>query len=213
MQVRLLDILRCPLSGEKLTLHVDHEVAIARQLNSSTPLAFGDTSEISREIVEGKLIAESSKHVYPIVAGVPRMLVDKRLSDPTLPNRNLMRPDSGLSQEYQQTVGHFRTQWATFGEDTKSFGRSVEGSWKYFRENYVLPSIPDEWFRGRLVVDAGCGHGKYIDAFSMHGIDVVGLDITPEIERVHQRVGSRPNVNLVHGNILHPPFANNFADI
>jgi SAM-dependent methyltransferase/uncharacterized protein YbaR (Trm112 family) len=205
MQIALLDVLRCPLSSERLKLEIEREARIARGPDPRSQFGLGDPSERDREIISGSLIADQSGYRYPIIAGVPRMIVDPTLPDPISVNRQLRQPDASLSDEYQQTVRHFRTQWEAFGEEEKSFGMSVQETWKYLRETLSPPGLPDDWISGKVVVDAGCGHGKYVDALSHRGAEVIGMDITPEIERVYKRIGARPNVHLVQANILYPP--------
>jgi SAM-dependent methyltransferase len=66
--------------------------------------------------------------------------------------------------------------------------------------------IAAAWYPGRRVLDAGCGHGRYLRAFAALGADVVGLDVnlTPGALAAAR---STPRVHLVEGSVLEPPFA------
>jgi len=203
MQPRLISILRCPVTGEKLELEVVEE---RKREPASSVVLPAAPREDEREILQGWLVARSG-HRYPIVDGVPRLLADMRLASPTGPTASIGRPDAALSAEYRQTVEHFRTQWENYADEDKVFGRDVEASWQYFRDTLCPPTVPDEQLRGRLVLDAGCGHGKYLDALSRRGVEIVGIDITPEVGRVYRKLSARPNVHVVQANVLHPPFA------
>lgn len=204
MQPRLVSILRCPVSGERLALEVLEARDVPRgHAASGAPLEGPATPEVW----SGWLVAERSGFRYPIVDGVPRLLADTRLAAPLGPVESAARPDAALSAEYRQTVEHFRTQWENYADEEKVFGRDVEGSWRYFRDTLCPPEFPDQALRGALVLDAGCGHGKYLDALSARGAEMVGIDITPEVGRVYRKLSGRPNVHVVQANVLHPPFA------
>jgi SAM-dependent methyltransferase len=207
MQPRLVNLLRCPVTLEPLTLEITEEVKVDRGPPPLAHSALGAEDDPSREILSGWLVAEKSEYRYPIVDGVPRLLADKRLKLPSGPAGASSVPDHGLSADYRQTVEHFRTQWATFAEEEKVFGRDILASWKYFRETLCPPDFQDSWFDGRLVLDAGCGHGKYVEAFSNRGIEILGMDITPEVGRVYRRLGNRANAHVIQANVLHPPLA------
>jgi SAM-dependent methyltransferase/uncharacterized protein YbaR (Trm112 family) len=207
MQVRLLEILRCPLTLEPLKLEVLEEIRVDRESSRVIEQLPESAEDHNREIIEGYLVAETSGYRYPIINGVPRLLADTRLEAPTGLTESSSFPDRALSEEYRQTVEHFRTQWENYAQEDKVFGRDVEGSWKYFRDTLCPPEVPDSWFEGRLVLDAGCGHGKFVDALSKRGIEIVAFDITPEVERVFSKLSGRPNAHVIQANILHPPFA------
>ena len=117
MQIKLLNVLRCPLSGQSFQLTVEEEISVERNGWSGPSRLRGDQGDETREILTGWLITEDKKYRYPIVRGVPRMLVDTNLKDPTSVNQQFTRPDGSLSPEYQQTIEHFRTQC---GRETQS---------------------------------------------------------------------------------------------
>jgi len=205
VKIRLLNVLRCPLTGQSLRLSIDEEINVPRTGAVGVKQLGGNAADESREVLSGWLTTDDGQHRYPIVRGVPRMLVDKNLKEPASVNEQFTKPDTCLSREYQQTIEHFRTQWEAFAEEEKIFGMTVQESWEYFLSTLRPPDLAPEWFKDKLFVDAGSGHGKYVDALSAPGTEVIGFDITPEIERVYLRIGNRPNVHLIQANILHPP--------
>ena len=97
---------------------------------------------------------------YPIARGVPRMLVDKKIKNPDSVNEQFTPPDSGLSREHEQTTGHFRAQGEAFAEEEKTFGMTAGESWECFLSTLKPPELAPDWFRDKLFVDAGCGHGN-----------------------------------------------------
>jgi|GEM_PF-1172403 len=212
MQSRLLNILCCPITKQDLKLEIDEEIVVDRTFEPGSSKLPGNPSDLTREIISGWLTSQDGQHRYPIVNGVPRMLVDFNLPEPESVNLAFTKPDAALSKEYRQTIEHFRTQWEAYAEEEKTFGMTVDESWKYFLSTLSHPDLPAEWFREKLFIDCGCGHGKYVDALTARGAEVVGFDITPEIERVYRRIGNRTNAHLVQANILHPPLKPGMGD-
>lgn len=72
--------------------------------------------------------------------------------------------------------------------------------------------IDAAWYRGRRVLDAGCGHGRYLDLFRRLGAEVVGLDAGrgPEAAGVPT---DRPGLSVVQGSVLALPFRDDTFDL
>lgn len=200
------------MTGEKLDMEIVEEIEVTRLPIAESEISLGDPDAQKREIMRGWLVAQKSGYRYPIIDGVARLLADTRLQSSTVPTDSISRPDAALSAEYRQTVEHFRTQWENYADEDKVFGRDVAASWKYFRDTLCPPDVSSEKLVGQLVLDAGCGHGKYLDALSARGIEVVGIDVTPEVGRVFKKLSRRPNVHVIQANVLHPPFATSTFD-
>jgi 2-polyprenyl-3-methyl-5-hydroxy-6-metoxy-1,4-benzoquinol methylase len=129
------------------------------------------------EIVEGRLICESG-HEHPVRGGVARFV-------------------SGDS--YAENFGfewtlHSRTQL-----DTETSRVSEEE----FRQKTGF--TPDE-LRGRLVLDAGCGMGRFSDVAARWGARVVGVDLTRAVDSAYANVGSHPTVSFAQADLFRLPF-------
>jgi len=125
---------------------------------------------------------------FRVEKGVPRLL-----------------PSGGSGSAEQRTIEAFERQWRDFGDLERIFGKSPEEMAANLVGARVGGRIDAAWYRGRLVLDAGCGHGRYLHAFRSLGARVVGLDIG----RGPEEVGIRPvgeDVSLVQGSVLAPPF-------
>jgi SAM-dependent methyltransferase len=68
------------------------------------------------------------------------------------------------------------------------------------------------WYRGRRVLDAGCGHGRYLAAFASLGAEVVGLEAGP-LRCAQESLGSGPRIGLVRGSVLAPPLRESTFDL
>src|SRR6476660_3464305 len=59
---------------------------------------------------------------------------------------------------------------------------------------------------GRMVLDAGCGMGRFADVVSRWGGTVVGIDLSTAVEAAYENIGRRPNVHLLQADISQLPF-------
>ncbi len=68
------------------------------------------------------------------------------------------------------------------------------------------------WYRGKTVLDAGCGHGRYLAAFASLGAHVVGLDIGTGPEEAGVPLDD-PRIAVVQGSVLEAPFRDESFDL
>jgi SAM-dependent methyltransferase len=64
---------------------------------------------------------------------------------------------------------------------------------------------PDE-VRGKLVLDAGVGAGRFCDVLSSWGANVIGADLSYAVEASHKNFINRPNVLVAQADIGSLPF-------
>ena len=60
---------------------------------------------------------------------------------------------------------------------------------------------------GALVLDAGCGMGRYVRVAAESNARVVGFDLSDSVRAARELVGDLPHVSLVRGDLLRLPFA------
>jgi SAM-dependent methyltransferase len=72
--------------------------------------------------------------------------------------------------------------------------------------------IDAAFYPGRTVLDAGCGHGRYLAAFRALGARVVGLDLGRGPEAAGVDVGVE-GVAVVQGSVLRAPFRDASFDL
>ena len=68
-------------------------------------------------------------------------------------------------------------------------------------------------YRGRLVLDAGVGAGRFAEVVADHGGEVVGVDLSRAIDAAYQNIGRRPNADLVQADIMAMPFREGTFDL
>ncbi len=148
---------------------------------SKTRLTLTVTSRDGDEVMEGELVGETGLR-YSIRAGVPRMIAG----------------DS--STEVDATVGNFGWQWQTFHE---LLPPEVE------REQFLewVAPLSDADFAGQVVLDAGCGMGRWSEAaVGLGAREVMAVDLGAGVEPAFQRLRSYGNVHVIQADIMALPF-------
>lgn len=164
MKLRALDFLHCPACGGGLEL-------------------VRTEARDERDILEGTLRCRGCGRDYPVVRGVPRMLLGR---------------DYELREKTQK---NFSFSWRQFGEiysDTRDF------------LDWLEPLGPAD-FRGQVVLDAGCGSGQHaVHAASFGARDVVAFDLSPAVEVAFAHARALPNVHVIQADMYHLPLRPEF---
>lgn len=131
------------------------------------------------EIENGELVCDGCGQRWPIRGGIPR----------------LVPPD--LVDQQRKTASAFGWQWQHFAEQHPEFEAQFL-DW--------LQPIDPEFFRGKRVLDAGCGTGRHAHFAATFGADeVVALDLSDAVEAARLNLSSHPNIHVVQGDLLRPP--------
>ncbi|MFA4826238.1 MAG: class I SAM-dependent methyltransferase [Methanoregula sp.] len=75
---------------------------------------------------------------------------------------------------------------------------------------FVSP-IDKKYFKNKRVLDAGCGNGSYAYYAASYGAEVIAIDFSDAVS-VAQENTKNMNVQVVRGDITHPPFKENKFD-
>ena len=143
------------------------------------------SDESGPEIETGSFACRECKQAYPIVRGVPRFV-------PT--------------EQYADTFGRQWRRWSITQHD------SVNGT-SIFRNRLISHSgWTPESMAGKVVVDAGCGPGGFIDIVRPHAAVIIGFDLSAAIDSSYENHGKCPNVYLAQGDIFKPPIRRHCAD-
>jgi SAM-dependent methyltransferase len=66
---------------------------------------------------------------------------------------------------------------------------------------------------GKLVLDVGCGSGRFLDVVSRFGAEAVGFDLSYSVDAAFEAIGRRRNVHLVQADLFRPPFKDGSFDL
>ena len=78
---------------------------------------------------------------------------------------------------------------------------------------------PPEWMQGKLILDAGCGAGRFADELAQYGARVVACDLSSAVDACKQTVddptgqkAKRGEVGVIQANLLAMPFRQDVFD-
>ena len=151
--------------------------------------------ESDGEVLEGRFECDSCGSGYPIIRGVPRFN---------------MKMD-----ELENVARTFGYEWKAHHEgkfeDEGLFGRSRDEDWQLVLDSF---QIENEAVRGKVVLDAGCGSGRFCQLFTEHGAAVVvGVDIIDAIDEAYEACRAYENIHMIQANIFALPFKKQRFDL
>jgi len=100
----------------------------------------------------------------------------------------------------------------TFGWEWQEFTR-LHGSDEVYHEQFLdwIDPIQPDFFRNKVVLDGGCGMGRFSAASAAFGArDVLAIDLSDAVEAAYQNTKHLPNVHVVQADIYHLPFSRPF---
>ncbi|MBY0332540.1 MAG: methyltransferase domain-containing protein [Acetobacteraceae bacterium] len=224
MRPRLLDIVRCPACHARLELHAMAEERRPIADPAQQARCVGGPAAYEREVREGFLRCTGCPLVFPVIAGVPRLI------------RNAYEEYQEFFFRHREALGGLAGTEATLTRlgtvdpaifdrrSNESFGRQWQeyqyGDRTWFKDDLALRKgeflasmdLPEDGLQGRLLLDAGCGNGKLTASVAAYGAEVVGMDLSRSVERAAENAAANagtdaPFIHFVQGNVLEPPFA------
>jgi len=103
----------------------------------------------------------------------------------------------------------FGFQWNRFGRTQLDSANGTTRSRDTFLEKTGW-SLDD--LRGKRVLDAGCGMGRFAEVCAGAGAEVHAVDLSTAVDAALQNLGHRPNVWLYQADIMHLPFPDQSFD-
>jgi SAM-dependent methyltransferase len=137
------------------------------------------------EEVEAGVLRCASGHAYPIVRGIPRFV---------------------RSESYAANFGFEWTLHSKTQLDTPSRRESE-------RQLMEKTGLGPADVRGKLVLDVGCGMGRFSDVISRWGGRVVGIDLSSAVDAALGNLRERKNVDLAQADVFHLPFRPGTFDV
>lgn len=197
MKLTLLQDLVCPCRGE---------LELTRVLDSSS------NAQSSTEIINGWLRCGRCGEDFPIIKGVPRMLLGPLRS--TLPqeypefflnSKENLGIDEGTRQDSKlRTLHSFGYEWRHFS-DIRPEG---EANFRWYFAAY-----PPESLAGKVLLDAGCGKGRHLFFAAQHARKVIGVDLSPAVDAAFENAGHLENVHIVQADLFQLPLRQRSFDM
>jgi SAM-dependent methyltransferase len=141
--------------------------------------------ESDGHVMDGTLTCGACAAAYAIRRGVPRMM------------------PVTLESAVADTVDAFGWQW----EQADRILRDARFSAPDVFLDFIHP-VPASWFQDKVVLDAGCGLGRFTIASAQFGARlVVGVDLSGSVDLVFEHTRHLANVLVVQADILALPVA------
>ncbi len=140
------------------------------------------------EIIEGELLSEEGLS-YPIVNGIPRLILDSQ------------------DKSEKRTVEAFGNEWAIFNKCSGYLGSKA----LFFD---FVRGLSEYDFKDKVVLDAGCGNGRWEIIMSQLGCKyIVAMDLSESVDCCFKNTADCKNVVVVQGSIYNPPLAKEKFDL
>lgn len=107
-----------------------------------------------------------------------------------------------LTRRIRRNFGFEWTAYARFGWDDPDY--TIERERPVF---HLKSMFSPEDLAGTLVLDAGCGNGRYAYWAARCGARVIGLDLSDAARVAAANTREVPQIRIVQGDIFNPPFA------
>lgn len=137
----------------------------------------------------GVLHSVSGQNTYPIVRGVPRFVGE---------------------EHYAQSFGYEWRKWSRVQFESENVGRPMAGHTEKMFD--AITGFTPELLKDKLVVEFGCGPGRFLDVVRRRGGIAVGIDMSMAVEPARENFKGDANVLIVQGDILNPPFRKGVFD-
>jgi len=203
MLEKYLSLLICPVTRTDLSLH---------KISVKTKAFHQGAKEI---IAEGILFSDKD-WFYPIIDGVPRLLVEAFLDYEEFLKKNL--PDyygrkALLLKNYpdliHRVVKKNRKTKQSFEMEWGMFDYEEDKTWELKGEDLLTRFLTEtdetkESLTGKLIFDAGCGNGQLNQYIARCDALVVGMDLSKSIERANAN-NKEENAFFVQADVQFPP--------
>ena len=131
------------------------------------------------EIEAGRLNCRRCPVAYPITGGIPRFV---------------------LSDAYTKS---FSYQWSVHRQTQVD---SLAGHQESRKAFLLKTSFTDAELNGKLVLDVGCGTGRYMEIAASMGAEVIGVDLSYAVDAAYANMGRRERIHLVQADLFKMPF-------
>ena len=137
------------------------------------------TASTGDDIIDGTLDCRQCDKQFLVSNGIPRFV----------------EPDN-----YASSFGY---QWTLFRkEQIDTHNGTTLSADRFWSET----GWTSEQIKGKWVLDAGCGAGRFLDAASKSGGEIVGIDISSAIDAAKDNLEGRENVHFIQASIYELPF-------
>ena len=233
MKYRLLNYLVCPDCGGDLKISVFkenrardaytgkvkrcEEVCAFKAHSDGTSSKGVECGACYSFEIEAGLLSCKCNNIYPIADGIARMLPDAfhdlggfiEAYGGFLPLGKVESSINGGSVQHsvslqKKTKESFGYQWLRYNVNDEREDRKI------FLSDSQLSG---ESLNDKMVLDAGCGMGRYTSIAAGMAREIIGLDISRSILKAYDKTKKNPSAHIIQGDILNLPFREKQFDV
>ncbi len=143
------------------------------------------TNKVGDEIISGSLSCTHCNKKYPVKNGIPIILDDSTLQEKKIAD--------GFGYEWRQ--------WKDLANYNQTENQFLD---------WVSP-LEKDFFGGRVILDAGCGMGRWDIVMSRFGAKlIIGFDLGCAVNSAYENCRKYPNIQIVRASIFNMPFKPKF---
>ncbi|MFH1258630.1 MAG: methyltransferase domain-containing protein [Elusimicrobiota bacterium] len=184
MKLKLLKILCCP--------------------NCQKDFSWKSFKEQDGEIIDGILFCDCGT-VFPVINFIPRIFFNALKENKVFAGKyfNLLKGYLGKNNENFSEVKKERKNKESFEFEWLNYNLEMGNEKDIFLEE---TQIPAGLWPGKLVLDVGCGMGRFTKIPLQLGAKVVAMDLGLGVENAFKHLQSLPNCHIVQADLMFPPF-------
>ncbi len=136
------------------------------------------TEEVDGDVVSGELACDSCQSGYPVLRSVPRFVP---------------------ADNYARNFGY---QWNRFRQTQldSNVGQPISRQ-RFLRESGWQPDD----LRGKVVLDVGCGAGRFAEVALSSGARLVAVDYSSAVDACWTNLGPDPNLDIIQADMRSLP--------
>jgi len=154
---------------------------------TDAPLKSRDPENGSGVLSEGELVCSQCDRRFPVRNGIPRFV-----------------------EQAEDYCGNFGFQWQKWKEvQIDRLNGHHLSEQRFYRDS----RWDRDWMGNKLILDAGCGAGRFTDIAAATGARVIAIDLSNAIDACQQNTRIHgENVQCIQGSLLALPFKKNIFD-
>lgn len=90
------------------------------------------------------------------------------------------------------------------------YGGLISSTERAFKNKCLLE--PNDISADKLILDAGCGNGRYTNQAAKHGAEVIGVDLDYGIKSAYEHLKDNYKVHIIQGDLFNLPFKKEIFD-
>ena len=172
-----------------------------------------------QEVIDGIIVCAHCNNWYPVIKGIPRLLPDelkysilKTYNSCFIERYKDYIPNIGFTEKLLEKELKAKVQTSdAFGYEWTHWPEAKKGHYGQF-VHWTEPYSPS-FFKGKVVLDAGCGTGNHCGYMADWGATIIGIDFSEAITVTYENKNLfKPHAHFIQADIYHPPFPEEYFD-